>query len=120
MSETTSEMIIPGTYVNVFSEGLIGVGGISTGNVGVVGTASRGPLNQVTLLGSYGEALDAFGPYDAWSTAVGAHPLTLVRAMEHLFKGGATSVYAVRIGSSAAVPQTWTIKTGTGTAAVDS
>jgi hypothetical protein len=66
MSETITEMILPGTYIEVRSEGLIGVGGIATGNVGVVGTASRGPLGQVVVLGSYSEALDTFGPYDRW------------------------------------------------------
>jgi len=57
MSETIGEMILPGTYIEVRAEGLIGVGGISTGNIGVVGTASRGPLNEAVILGSYGEAL---------------------------------------------------------------
>jgi hypothetical protein len=42
MSETITEMILPGTYIEVRAEGLISVGGISTGNIGVVGTASRG------------------------------------------------------------------------------
>ena len=39
MSETIGEMILPGTYIEVRSEGLIGVSGISTGNIGIVGTA---------------------------------------------------------------------------------
>jgi len=58
MSETIGEMILPGTYIEVRAEGLIGVGGISTGNIGVVGTANRGKLNEVVILGSYSEALD--------------------------------------------------------------
>ena len=37
MGETIGELIIPGTYIEVRAEGLIGVGGISTGNVGAVG-----------------------------------------------------------------------------------
>ncbi len=61
MSETIGEMILPGTYIEVRAEGLIGVGGIATGNVGVVGTANRGPLRTVEVLGSYSEALDTFG-----------------------------------------------------------
>jgi hypothetical protein len=35
MAETITEMIIPGTYIEVRSEGLIGVAGVATGNVGV-------------------------------------------------------------------------------------
>ena len=37
-----ANLILPGTYIRVRSEGLIGVAGISTGNIGVVGTASQG------------------------------------------------------------------------------
>ena len=96
MSETIGEMILPGTYIDVRAEGLIGVGGISTGNVGIVGTANRGPLNEVKLLGSYSEALDTFGSYDAWA---GATSLSLTRALEQLFSGGASTVYAVRVAN---------------------
>ena len=37
-----ANLILPGTYIRVRSEGLIGVAGISTGNIGVVGTAVAG------------------------------------------------------------------------------
>ena len=46
MSESIAEMVIPGTYIEVRAEGLIGVGGIVTGNIGIVGTASRGPVGR--------------------------------------------------------------------------
>jgi hypothetical protein len=102
MSETIGEMILPGTYIEVRSEGLIGVGGISTGNIGVVGTANRGPLNQAVILGSYAEALDTFGNYDRWQTTDPTPPLTLTRALEQVFKGGGSTVYAVRVANLAA------------------
>jgi hypothetical protein len=114
MSETIGEMIIPGTYIDVRAEGLIGVPGIATGNVGVVGTANRGPLNEVVVLGSYGEARDIFGSYDAWATGAGANPLTLTRALEQVFKGGASTVYAVRIANEGNTPMasmSWNIGT---------
>jgi hypothetical protein len=43
MAETfnLSELVIPGVAIRVQSEGLISVGGISTGNIGIVGTAQR-------------------------------------------------------------------------------
>ena len=47
MSESIAEMVIPGTYIEVRAEGLISVGSIATGNIGVVGTASRGPVDTV-------------------------------------------------------------------------
>ncbi len=102
MSEVISEMILPGTYIEVRSEGLIGVGGIATGNIGVVGTANRGPLNQAVILGSYAEAVDTFGAYDRWSAEAGATPLTLTRTLEQVFKGGGSTVYAVRVANLAA------------------
>src|SRR5215212_9409750 len=99
MSEAIGEMILPGTYIEVRAEGLIGVGGIATGNVGVVGTANRGPLNQVVILGSYAEALETFGSYDRWpGTETG---LSLTRTLEQIFKGGGSTVYAVRVAALA-------------------
>lgn len=103
MSESIGEMIIPGTYIEVRAEGLIGVGGISTGTIGVVGTASRGPLDQVVTLGDFAEALEIFGDYDAFpdTPATTAH-LTLTRTLEQAFRGGASDVLAVRVANLAA------------------
>ena len=99
MSETITEMILPGTYIEVRAEGLIGVGGIAVGNVGVVGTANRGPLNTVVVLGSYSEVLETFGAYDRWPDQKVNQPnaLTLTRTLEQVFRGGASTVYAVRV-----------------------
>lgn len=120
MSETITEMILPGTYIEVRSEGLIGVGGIATGNVGVVGTASRGPLGQVVVLGSYSEALDTFGPYDRWpdnpTPDAQAQVLSLTRVLEQVFSGGASTVYAVRIASASVInmaSMSWTLTSAT-------
>jgi Phage tail sheath C-terminal domain len=122
MSETIGEMILPGTYIDVRAEGLIGVGGISTGNVGVVGTANRGPVNEVQVLGSYSDALQTFGSYDRWpdgSTTPVTPPLTLTRTLEQLFQGGASTVYAVRVanlGTAAMAAMSWTVESATNTA----
>jgi hypothetical protein len=116
MSETIGEMIIPGTYIAVRSEGLIGVGGISTGNVGIVGTANRGPVGQPVLLGTYVDALDAFGAYDRWPDKATDQPkaLSLTRTLQQLFAGGASSIYAVRISSAADVKSmSWTLNAAT-------
>lgn len=118
MAESIGEMIIPGTYIEVRAEGLIGVGGISTGTIGVVGTANRGPLNQVVTLGSYAEALDMFGNYDSWPAdpAATAH-LTLTRTLGQAFRGGASDVLAVRVANvtpGSMRSMTWTISDGDG------
>lgn len=101
MSESIAEMVVPGTYVEVRAEGLISVGGISTGNVGIVGTAGRGPVDTVVPVGSYAQAVDAFGGQDAFgSPRTATRPLTLVRALEQAFAGGARNVFAVRIANA--------------------
>jgi hypothetical protein len=55
-----ANLILPGTYIRVRSEGLIGVAGFSTGNIGVVGTASE--VHGTTHnLSTAAEAQVAFG-----------------------------------------------------------
>lgn len=112
MSETISEMILPGTYIEVRSEGLIGVGGISTGNIGIVGTAAKGPVGVATILGSYAEAVEAFGAYDRWDGGAAATPLSLVRGLEQVFRGGGSTIYAVRIASGTPAARVWRRSTG--------
>lgn len=95
------EMVLPGTYIEVRPEGLIVPGPVTVGNLGVVGTASQGPLNQPVILGSYTEARERFGDYDAWING-NSNELTLVRALELAYSHGATTVYAVRISAQQA------------------
>ena len=100
MAETfsLSELVIPGTYIDVRAEGLIGVGGLSTGNIGVVGTARRldenGDPAEITgetfILSDYATAQETFGRYDAFS----AGTLNLTRAAELLYRNGARTVFA--------------------------
>lgn len=100
MSESIAEMVIPGTYIEVRAEGLIAVGGISTGNIGIVGTAARGPVETVVPIGSFTEAADIFGQPDAFaSPRVTDAALTLTRALEQAYGGGARNVLAVRIAN---------------------
>src|ERR671931_2135020 len=111
MSESIAEMVVPGTYIEVRAEGLISVGAIATGNIGIFGTAARGPRNQVRAIGSYAEALDLFGPYDSFSSPnVADTPLTLTRALEQAFSGGARNVFAVRIANGDPAPATAAVK----------
>jgi len=92
------EVILPGTYITVRDEGLITAGRIATGYVGVVGTAERGPVDQVVILGSFAEARAAFGEADPWQDGKKGE-LTLIRALELAFNNGASTVYAVRVGA---------------------
>ena len=101
MSESIAEMVIPGTYIEVRAEGLIAVGGIATGNIGIVGTAGRGPgRRRCVAVGSLAEAIDLFGLPDAFGDPrTAGSPLTLVRTLEQAFAGGARNVFAVRVAN---------------------
>jgi hypothetical protein len=111
MAEAIAEMVLPGTYIEVRAEGLISVGAITTGNIGIVGTAARGPRNEALGIGSYTEALDLFGPYDSFTSPnVANTPLTLTRALERAFAGGARNVFAVRIANGDPVAASVAVK----------
>ena len=113
MAESITEMIIPGTYIDVRAEGLIGVGGIATGNVGIVGTASKGVIDEAVILSSFAEAREVFGEYDAWVNGT-SHELTLVRALQQVFANGASTVYAVRTAKSGATAASRMLSDSTG------
>lgn len=86
------EMILPGTYIQVRDEGLISAGRISTGNIGVVGTALKGVGNEPCLISSVSEAREKFGQSDG--------DATLIRAIELIYQNGGRTVYAVRVGDT--------------------
>jgi hypothetical protein len=87
--EQFGEQIIPGTYVRVQAEGLISAGGISAGNIGIVGTAG-GDNGKTRTLSDYDTARTTFGDYDAYADG----NLNLTRGLEVLFRNGARTVYA--------------------------
>ena len=100
-----ANIILPGVYITVRDEGLITVGGVSTGNVGIVGTSLEGTTNKVEMLGSYAEATAIFGAQagvDYSKASPAADKVTLVKALEILFANGASTVYAVRAAAETA------------------
>lgn len=98
-----TETIIPGTYIEVSAEGLISAGGIATGVVAVIGTASDGPVLAPLTLGLPDDARANFGPPDDVRNAEdGENPLTLVRAAELCYANGASTVVAVRVAGPSA------------------
>jgi hypothetical protein len=118
VAEAITEMIIPGTYIEVRAEGLIGVSGIATGNVGVAGTASKGPVGEAIVLSSFSEARETFGNYDGWKGGKpGDDELTLVRALQQIFSNGGSTVYAVRVAATDVAPAKLDLKDGTVTVA---
>jgi hypothetical protein len=111
MSETIAEMVIPGTYIEVRAEGLIGVGAIATGTIGIVGTAAKGPTDTVASLGSYADAVDVFGAYDPFASPIVTNaPLSLTRALEQTYGAGARNVLAVRATNGTPTPATLALR----------
>lgn len=105
MAETfaLSSLVVPGTFIRVRAEGLISVGGISAGNVGIVGTASQG-FGETHILSDYDEARTTFGDYDALS----AGTLNLTRGLEQLYRNGARIVFARALPTSDAAQSDFT------------
>jgi hypothetical protein len=94
MSEFIVETILPGTYIEVRSEGLLTIGAIPTGNVGIIGTAEMGG-GQVEIISSFEEGRTRFGESGNWETNANNN-LNLVRGLRLLFDNGAQTVYAQR------------------------
>lgn len=90
-----AEAILPGTYITVRDEGLISAGSVASGNIGIVGTASKGIVDTVKIIGSFSEAKEIFGESDSWQGG-NKNELTLIRALEQVYNNGGRTVYAVR------------------------
>src|SRR5689334_12213218 len=106
-----TQMIIPGTYIEVRPEGLISAAGVATGIVGVIGTARMGPLGVPTTLSGFAHARDVFGTADPLPRPEdGANPLTLMRALEQVYNNGATNVVALRVAAVGATQATFAVQ----------
>lgn len=93
-----AEQIIPGTFIRVQAEALISAGGISAGNIGIVGTAAGG-VGATHSLSDWETAKNTLGMYDDYDGGSGT--LNLTRAVEILFRNGARTVYAHALAAGA-------------------
>ena len=96
------DLVLPGTFIRVRAEGLIGLAGISSGNIGIVGVgAVQPPFDQAEtqLLSTAAEAQAVFGPAVVDSAA---KALNFTAMINELFRGGARTVYARGLGASPA------------------
>ncbi|WP_198321123.1 phage tail sheath C-terminal domain-containing protein [Azohydromonas aeria] len=108
-----AEMVVPGTYIDVRAEGLISAGGVATGIVAVLGTASAGPVGVPVTLSGPAQANELFGPPDRFTVpADGSNPLTLTRALQYVYGNGASTVIAVRVASARASAARYALKDG--------
>jgi phage tail sheath protein FI len=98
MAETfaLSSLVLPGTYVQVRAEALIAGAAVSTGNIGIVGTAATTP-DDTEILSGFDDALTAFGAYDAFS----AGTQNLTRGLEVAYRNGAGVIFARTVDAGA-------------------
>lgn len=95
MENAFAEQVVPGTFIRVQAENLISAGGISSGNVGIVGTAvstdtDKYPLGTTQILSSLDDARERYAVSDPISDG----NTNLMRSLELLFRNGARTVYA--------------------------
>jgi hypothetical protein len=99
-----AQSVIPGTYIDVRAGGLISAGGVSSGVVGIIGTARMGPVGEPVTLSGPAHARDVFGSADPFTRSEDTgYPLTLVRALELLYGNGASDVIAVWVAAPGTV-----------------
>lgn len=86
----TAALVVPDLYVQIASPQTLALNGVSTDRVGVVGTASWGPVNQPVVLGSIADYDISFGPVMARRFDMGT-PITCAQQQ------GATSFVGLRV-----------------------
>lgn len=92
----SANLVLPGTYIRVRSEGLIGLRGISAGNIGIVGETAAAQAGVSVTLSSSAEAEEAFGP-----PALDGASLNLTAMIRELYQNGARTVVARGVSDSA-------------------
>jgi len=102
MAETfvSANLILPGTYIRVRSEGLIGVRGISSGNIAIVGETTTGAGTTVAL----SSAAEAEATFGAPAVDATGRSLNLTAMIGELYRNGARTVYARGVSDSTQQP----------------
>jgi len=95
---TLSELTIPGTYIRVSAEGLVTAGAISTGNIGIVGTAAEAD-EETHVFSDYATARSEVGEYDEFNAGAGSQNLT--RGLELLYRNRGRTVFARAVAEGA-------------------
>ncbi len=75
----TTALIVPDLYVQIVPPQTLLLNGVPTDVIGVVGSASWGPIGEPTIIGSMGDYAAAFGPVCARKYDMGTQVATAVQ-----------------------------------------
>lgn len=98
----TAALVVPDLYVQIASPQTLALNGVATDRIGIVGTASWGPVNQPVVLGSVADYNVAFGPVLPRQYDLGT---PLVCAQQQ----GASSFVGVRVTDGSDVAATYAL-----------
>ena len=110
----TTSLIVPDLYVQIVPPQNLVLNGVPTNIVGVVGTASWGPVDQPTIVGTMADYAQSFGPLMPRKYDMGTHVATAVQQGAQNFRcvrvtdGTDTAAYAVVPGSNASFTAIYT------------
>ena len=108
----------PGVYITR-DTGQSGVAApVAMNVVGIVGTASKGPVDEAVLINTIQEAYETYGYPDAFDATAEGEELSLTRALSLVYDAGGQGCWVVRVASSSAAIATRDIDSASGTAAV--
>jgi len=92
------QKIIPGVYTEEIDSGPRPISSISTGVIGIIGTAPKGPVDEARLVSSFAEFERIYGGIDSSNT--------LANDARLAFENGAQAIRACRVVGSGAVKAT--------------
>ncbi|KAB8122512.1 phage tail protein [Komagataeibacter medellinensis] len=98
----TNSLNVPDLYVQVLKPQNIALNGVSTGRIGLVGTATWGPVGTPVIVGSMGDCLSAFGPKQALASDIGT-------AVNIAIMQGASDFRCVRVSDGTDAAATGTL-----------
>ena len=98
----TNSLNVPDLYVQILKPQSIALNGVSTGRIGLVGTATWGPVGTPVIVGAMGDCLSAFGPKQALASDIGT-------AVNIAIMQGASDFRCVRVSDGTDAAATGTL-----------
>ncbi len=105
----TSDILVPNLYVQIVPPQSLVLSGVTTGRIGIVGTAGWGPVGQPVAVGTMGDYLSTFGPKQGTTTDAGlavnialiqgASDFRVVRVTDGTDRAASASIEGVGLGA---------------------